>query len=140
MQNNGFGWQGFGLRFFAALVLVFASYNPEGYSYFHWALRQLPQITAVKAFAGVVLLIGWAVFVRASLRSLGFIGLSLALAFFATLIWLLVDAGLLAAHNARTLAYITQIILAGVLTAGLSWSHVRRRLSGQVDADDVDQV
>jgi len=140
MQNDGFGWQGFGLRFLAALILVFSTYNPEGHSYFHWAIRELPHLTAIKAFTGVVLLIGWAIFVRASLRSLGFIGLSLALAFFATLIWLIVDTGLLPTHSARALAYIMQVILAGVLTAGLSWSHVRRRLSGQVDADDVDQV
>lgn len=140
MDDNGFGWQGFGLRFLAAVLLVFATYNPEGHSYFHWAIRQLPELTAVKAFTGVVLLIGWAIFVRASLRSLGFVGLSLALAFFATLIWLVVDTGLIPTHSIRAVTYIVQAALAGVLTAGLSWSHIRRRLSGQVDADDVDQL
>ncbi|HKK05213.1 MAG TPA: DUF6524 family protein [Gammaproteobacteria bacterium] len=140
MRDNGFGWQGFGLRFLAAVLLVFATYNPEGFSYFHWAVRHLPEVTALKAFAGVVLLIGWAIFVRASLRSLGFVGLSLALAFFATLIWLVVDTGLIPAHSLRAVTYIVQAALAGVLTAGLSWSHIRRRLSGQIDADDVDQL
>ena len=133
-----FAWQGFGLRFLAALALVFASYNPEGYSYFDWTLRQLPAFSALKAFAGVVLLIGWAVFIRASLRSLGIVGLTLALAFFATLIWLIVDAGLIPAHSVRAITYIALVITAGVLTTGLSWSHIRRRVSGQVDTDDVD--
>jgi hypothetical protein len=37
---------------------------------------------------------------------------------------------------------VTWIVLfatSGILAVGMSWSHVRRRLSGQVDTDDVDQ-
>ncbi len=59
-----FSGQNFLLRFFAALVLVFATYNPEGYSYYHWAIAKLPEtglpgFDVLKAFVGVVLLIGW---------------------------------------------------------------------------------
>jgi len=34
---------------------------------------------------------------------------------------------------------VVELVIVGVLTAGVSWSHVRRRLSGQYDIDDVDQ-
>jgi len=30
-------------------------------------------------------------------------------------------------------------VAATILAIGLSWSHVRRRLSGQTDVDDVDE-
>ncbi len=29
-------------------------------------------------------------------------------------------------------------VIAGVLTAGMAWSMVRRRMSGQLDVDEVD--
>jgi hypothetical protein len=61
----------------------------------------------------------------------------LATAFFGTLIWLVVDVGLVAVDNIRVVTYLVQILLAMVLSTGLSWSHVRRRLSGQMDTDDV---
>jgi hypothetical protein len=131
------GWQGFLVRFAAGLVLVFSTYNPDGYSYFHWVRNEFPAISALKAFAGVLLVVGWAIYIRAALRSLGLVGLMLATAFFGTLIWLVVDVGLVAVDNIRVITYLAQILLAMVLSTGLSWSHVRRRLSGQMDTDDV---
>ena len=130
-------WKGFGLRFLFGLILVFATYNPESHSYLHWLKNSFPKISALQAFIGVILLIGWAVFIRASLRSLGMIGLVLALAFFATLIWLIVDIGIIPADSVRAITYIVEFILAAILSTGLTWSHVRRRLSGQMDTDDV---
>jgi hypothetical protein len=130
-------WKGFGLRFLFGLVLVLATYNPESFSYLHWIKNSFPKISAVQAFIGVILLIGWAVFIRASMRSLGFIGLILALAFFGTLIWLIVDIGIIPADSVRAITYIVEFILAAILSTGLTWSHVRRRMSGQMDTDDV---
>ncbi len=131
------GWQGFLIRFAAGLVLVFATYNYEGYSYFHWVKDDFPSISAIKAFAGIVLVVGWVIYIRAALRSLGPVGLILATAFFGTLIWLIVDVGLIKVDNLRVITYIIQVMIAMVLSTGISWSHVRRRLSGQMDTDDV---
>lgn len=131
---------GFLIRFVAALILVFATYNPERFSYFHWVLGSRdPEEWALKAFVGVVLLIGWTIFLRATLRSLGLIGSALAAAFFGTLLWLVIDMGWVAADNRPLMSYLALIALAAVLSTGLSWSHIRRRLSGQVDVDDVDE-
>jgi hypothetical protein len=131
------GWRGFLLRFAAGLVLVFSTYNPEGYSYFHWVKHNFPSVTAFEAFVGVALIVGWAIYIRAALRSLGAVGLVLATAFFGTLLWLVVDMGLIAADNIRVITYLILTLLALVISTGLSWSHVRRRLSGQMDTDDV---
>lgn len=130
-------WKGFALRFLLGLVLVFSTYNPEALSYLHWVKNAFPKISAIQAFTGVILMIGWAVFIRASMRSLGLIGLVLALAFFGTLLWLVIDVGLIPADSIRAITYIVEFILAAILSTGLSWSHVRRRLSGQMDTDDV---
>lgn len=135
-----FSWQGFLVRFVAALVLVFATYNPEHLSYFHWAFADRDtQVLALKVFAGVVLLIGWTIFLRATLRSLGLIGSALAAAFFGTLLWLVIDLGWVSVDNRRMMSYLLLIALAAVLSTGLSWSHIRRRMSGQLDVNEVDE-
>ena len=132
-------WQGFLIRLGVALLLVLATFNPSGYSYFHWVKDSLPDsISALQAFAGVILLIGWVMFIRAGKRSLGFFGLVLASAFFATLFWLLMDWGLLEPENIDAVTWLVEILLAGVLAIGMSWSHIRRRMSGQVDVDEVE--
>ncbi len=128
---------GIAARFVGALVLILATYNPEGRSYFDWVAPELPDFSALKAFAGVILLIGWTVYLRAATRSLGAFGFLLAAAFFGTLIWLGIDYGIVAEDNPRAITYLCIFAVAGILTAGMVWSQVRRSLSGQVDVDDV---
>lgn len=126
------------VRLAAALVLVFATYNPSGYSFYHWAERILPNFEPLAALSGIVLLIGWVMFIRATIRSLGVFGVGLAGAFFGVLIWLLVDWGWLDPKNFQVLTYAGLAVLSAILATGLSWSHIRRRLSGQLDVDDVE--
>jgi hypothetical protein len=90
------------------------------------------------AFVGLILLISWIIFIRATLRSLGIIGISLAVALFATLFWMIIDWDIVSVDNIEAVTYIVQAILCLILATGMSWSHVRRRMSGQVDADDID--
>lgn len=138
-----FSGQNLLLRLFVALVLVFATYNPEGYSYYHWVIVKLPEtglpgFDVLKAFVGMVLLIGWVIFLRATLHSLGAIGTLLAVAFFGTLLWLGTDRGIIPSDSQRAISYIVLLIISGVLAAGVSWSHIRRRITGQLDVDDRD--
>ncbi len=136
---NRFGWDSFLVRFVFAVIVVFATYNPEGVSYFHWIKDVFPSVTIIMAFTGVVLLIGWVMLVRATLGSLGLFGIILAVAFFGLLIWLIVDVLGLSTDNFRVISYIVEIMIASVLSAGVSWSHVRRRFSGQLDTDELDR-
>lgn len=138
MKENQFTWVSFFNRFCFAAVLVFASYNPAGLSYYHWAFKNILNITPIMALTGLVLLIGWTVFIRATIRSLGIIGITLAFALFGVLFWMIIDWGVIPADSAKAMTYVTQIILCFILATGMSWSHVRRRISGQVDADDID--
>ncbi|MBD3633466.1 MAG: hypothetical protein HUJ23_00980 [Methylophaga sp.] len=137
-----FDSQGFMWRFIFALALVFITYNPSGLSYYHWLKSGLGEgelLTPPFAMVSVVLLIGWTIYLRATFRSLGGFGLLLAIAFFAIVIWWLVDLGLLGINNVSVFSYIVLFLLAAVLAVGMSWSHIRRRLSGQADMDDVDE-
>jgi apolipoprotein N-acyltransferase len=138
-----FNSQGFLLRFIFALILVFVTYNPSGISYYHWASEifasQDLSISPPFALISIILLIGWTVYLRATLRSLGGFGLILAFAFFAIIIWWLVDLGLLGIDRFSVLTYIILLLTSAVLAVGMSWSHIRRRLSGQTDVDDVDE-
>jgi hypothetical protein len=134
-----FGWDSFTIRFIFAIVVVFASYNPESLSYFHWIKEEFPTFTALKGLVGVVLLIGWVILIRATIGSLGAIGIILAIAFFGLLIWLIFDVFGIPTDSVRVVTYIIQVMIACVLSIGVSWSHIRRRISGQVDTDELDR-
>ena len=138
MKVKEINWVGVGARFLLALVLVFATYNPSGYSYFHWGIKHISDFSVLKLFAGVVLLIGWAMFIRATLVSLGAFGIVLAAAFFGTLLWLVVDWGLVPADTVEAVTYLILVAASAVMATGMTWSHIRRRISGQIDVDETD--
>ena len=129
----------FGLRFMFSAILIFATYNPEGYSFFHWVKDVFPAVTIEQAFVGVALVIGWVIYLRATLRSLGLIGLILAFAFFGLLVAMLFKWGWISMDASKMVSYVVEVLLAVVLAVGMSWSHIRRKMSGQVDMDDIDQ-
>ncbi len=132
---------GFALRFFFALVLVFATYNPGGYSFYHSVASFAEGSVGLPLLGlfGIILLIGWVIYVRATIRSLGVVGVILVAVLFGFLVWIGIDAGIISLENSSVISNIILVILAIILTVGMSWSHIRRRLSGQLDVDDVDQ-
>jgi hypothetical protein len=127
-------------RFIAAWLLVVATWNPTGLSFGHWvgAMAEGDALGPVHAFVGMLLLIGWVIFLVASFRSLGLIGLGLVIALFGSFAWLLVDYGIVSYENESAMTWIVLLCCAGVLSVGMSWSHIWRRLSGQLDVDDGD--
>ena len=126
-----------------ALALVFLTYSPPARAYFHWLKNYLNPLNDTAArrplllFAGIVLLIGWTVYLRATLRSLGILGLMLAGAFFGVLLWLAIDFMRLLAANSVIVINLVLVVFSGVLATGISWSHMRQRITGQTDVDDV---
>ncbi len=131
-----FSWVHFGWRFLFAFLVVFGTYNPTGYSYVHWSMQDF--FHPLRIVVGIVLLIGWVIFLRATLRSLGGVGLILAACLFAALLWLFIYWGLIPATSISAITYAVMMIITLILTVGMSWSHIRRRWSGQVDTDDID--
>lgn len=133
-----FTFTGFLLRLAGALALVLLTFNPSGHSYYHWVAADFPHFAPLEAVAGIALLAAWLVYITATLRSLGAIGTVIVLAFFAALVWLVASWGWLDPRNATTMGWVTLIACAVVLAIGTSWSHIRRRLTGQADVDEVD--
>lgn len=88
--------------------------------------------------AGVVLVILYVIYLRATWRSIGPIGLALAAAFFGAVIWVLIDTGMLTLTQPTFLTNVLLAVFATILAIGISWSHIRRRVSGQADVDDVE--
>ncbi len=147
MAKTGFSWTSFLLRLVGALALVYATYNPEGLSYFHWVFSRAPGetglasylhgFTPLKGFAGVLLVAAWVVFLQAARRSLGVGGAVLVLALFACVIWAMIYYGALSPTSSRAIAHLVLVAVSLVLAIGMSWSHLSRRLSGQLDTDNV---
>lgn len=129
---------GFLLRVAFALALVLLTYNPSGYSFAHMLQTGFPAITPLEAVLGLLLLIGWFVFLRATLHSIGPLGMVLLLAFFAALIWLIVSWGWVQLSNTGAIVWISLVVLSLILAVGMSWSHLYRRWSGQATVEDTD--
>jgi hypothetical protein len=125
-------------RWAFAILLVFGTYNPSGYSYISWLTAEQTEFGPVLAIVGLVLLIAWIIYLRATFLSMGWLGVTLGVALFAAIIWLLVDVGWLSMDSTGIITYLALILLSLILATGMSWSHIRRRLTGQFDVDDMD--
>ena len=131
---------GFLWRLVAALILVLLTYNPSGHSAYHWITSAIsnsdfgPLHLLLVAF----LLIGWVIYWIATWRALGTLGVALAALVLGAIIWLLFDIGLLESRSVSAVSWISLICLALVLAIGVSWSHVWRKLTGQINVEDVD--
>lgn len=142
---NSVGWPGISMRIFGALILVYTTYNPEGYSFFHWALQPIFEvpvtsvsaINPLKILAGILLAIGWLVSLQATRRSLGFKGALLTFSLFGSILWVLIYWNVFTPRGATAISHVVLIITSLVLAIGISWSHISRRLTGQVDTDEV---
>lgn len=130
---------GVALRFLFALLLVLLSYNPSGYSYFHWVYNSFSDITPYVVIAGIILLIGWGVYIKATLNSLGIVGVIVLSALFASLVWLFIYWGFLSVSDISAMAWVIEVLLAALLAVGMCWSHFTRRMSGQVDVDEIEE-
>ncbi len=129
-----FSYSSFFVRWLVAVFLVIATYNPSGYSYFHWIAQASTDLWPFKALAGVALIVVYGLYGLATLRALGYSGIALITALSAAIIWVLADLKLLTGFATPM---ILMLMLANVLAIGVSWSHIRHRLSGQVDSNDV---
>ena len=136
MPAHRFTFMSFLWRLGFSLVLVLITYNPSGYSWVGSLNDDVPLV--YKVGAGVVLLIGWVMFLRATWNSLGAIGTVLAATFFGVIVWLFVEWGLFTLDNTTVLQWALLLITASVLAVGMSWSHVRRRISGQYDTEEIE--
>lgn len=133
-----FDTAGFLVRWLFALALVLGTYNPTDWCFYSWALAESTAFGPIVAIAGILLLIGWIIFIRATFMSMGWLGIVLEAALFGCVVWLMVDQGWLSLESEGTIAWVVLVILSLILAVGMSWSHIRRRMSGQFDVDEKD--
>ncbi|MEM7498776.1 MAG: DUF6524 family protein [Pseudomonadota bacterium] len=135
------GFSDIALRCAAAILLVVLTWNPSGLSYVHWVIEGFDTNLPPKVLGGVALVILYVIFLRATLRSIGVPGVVLVLALIAALVWTLVYYGIidLSLADGGLIAWLALIACGLVMGIGLSWSIVRRVLSGQADVDDIDE-
>lgn len=127
-------WRGFFWRWIVAMILVLGTFNPTDVSFLHWVTTSASPLS-LKALGSIVVLILYGVYLRATWYSLGIFGTLGLLAFFAALVWVLVDYRLLDIARGSALTWISLIAIATILAIGFTWSKARARLTGQVDVD-----
>jgi len=122
-------------RFAASLALVLATYNPSGYSFFHW-VGNTDSLGAEHFVVGIIIVIGWAILIAATKRALDTLGMVLGIVLLAGLVWLGIDLGALSLDSVSAVTWVALVCIALLLAIGLSWSHIWRRLTGQFEVDD----
>lgn len=122
------------VRIALALVLVFCTFNPSGFSLFHWITGPPVTITPGKVLAVIALAIGWLVCLRTAFIAMGWLGLSLGIALFGVLVWFLVDHDLLSLTGSG-IVWIGEVIVGVLLGLGLSWSLLRAKATGQIEVN-----
>ncbi|PXW67987.1 hypothetical protein C7964_10477 [Loktanella sp. PT4BL] len=130
---------GFVIRWVFALLLLMATYNPTQWNYVRWSMANYETQLSLTVLFGLILLVGYIIYLRATLRSIGIFGMLLILAVVGTILWVLFDQGVISLNNPSVNTWIGIYALSIVLAVGLSWSIVRRKLSGQADVDDIDE-
>ena len=140
ISTGGLTGLGFLWRFVAALLLVLLTYNPSGQSAWDWITTAIgaSDFGPLHLLLVGVLLAGWAVFWIATWRALGTLGVTLAIVILGAIIWLFFDIGLPQSHSFDAITWISLLCLSAVLAVGVSWSHIWRRITGQVNVEDVD--
>ena len=93
---------------------------------------------SIAVLLGLLLFIGYVIYLRATLRSIGGLGMLLVLALVGSSLWVLYDLGILRLDNRSFNLWLGLVALSFVLGIGLSWSIFRRAVSGQADVDDVE--
>ena len=135
-SSEGISWGGIGVRFVMALVLVYATWNPTGTSFTHWVFLPIFGDAAagaasdqapLKFLVGMVLVAGWVLYLQATRRSLGAAGV----------VWLLASWKVLSMQG-QAVAHVVLVVLSMILAMGMSWSHLSRRMTGQLDTDAVE--
>ena len=130
---------GFILRWLFAILLVLITYNPTHYSLFHWLYPFSNEQLPLKILTLLIMLVVYIIFLRATFRSIGLLGIILVSAIGATLVWLFVDQGWLNIDNYTAFTWVLLLVIGTILGIGISWSHIRKKLTGQFDTDDVEE-
>ncbi|MBA3909332.1 MAG: hypothetical protein C0524_05460 [Rhodobacter sp.] len=125
------------LRWLGAFFLLAAIFNPTSLNYVTWARGSWDNQMPLIVFSGLILAVLAMVYVVATMRSIGILGAIIIAAIFAAGLWVLTDWGLLGLENSALNIWLGILVLSLILGAGMSWSILRQRLSGQASVDEI---
>lgn len=122
----------FARRGLLAATVVFGTYNPSGYSYYHW-VTQGESFTTVQFFAGVVLLTCLVALARMAFLSLGYFGVTaLSVLVIMSLIGG-VGLGFFVFDDVHITIYFLLFWISLILGTGTGWSFLQKRIAGERD-------
>ncbi len=125
-------------RWLGAFLLLAATFNPTQWNFVRWAEANWQAQMPLTVLLGLVLAVGYIIYVGATVRSLGAFGMLIIAALFGAMIWVLIDYGVLALGNQNLNVWLGIFALSLTLGVGLSWSILRQRLSGQASVDEIE--
>ena len=126
------------IRWLGAFLLLAATFNPTQYNFVRWAETNWQSQMPLTLLVGLLLAVGYIIYVGATFRSLGAFGMIVVAALFGAVIWVLIDYGVLKLGNTNLTVWLGILALSLILGIGLSWSILRQRLSGQATVDEVE--
>lgn len=127
------------LRWLGAFVLLSATFNPTDWNYIRWAEANFASQMPLAILLGLLLALGYMIYIAATLRSIGVIGIAFIAAIFGVTVWFFSDLGFLTLSNRDLNLWLGILALSLILGVGLSWSILRQKLSGQATVDQVDE-
>ena len=126
------------LRWLGAFVLLAATFNPTQWNFVRWAEANYASQMPMTVLLGLLLGVGFLIYIGATLRSIGAFGVILVGAIVGALVWVLTDYGVLTLTSPALKIWLGITALSVVLGVGLSWSILRQRLSGQASVDEIE--
>jgi hypothetical protein len=136
-RPRNFGWSTFLTRLFGSLFLVLSTFNPSGWSIWHWTAVAWPEEWMLLLPIILTYLFVYILVLRITYRSLRFPGIGLVVALIGSFVWVLVTAGIVPLANGADLGIILLYMFGGLLAVGLSWSHAYLMITGQVSIDNL---
>jgi len=136
---RNFGPMMFFTRLFGALFIVFSTYNPTGWSLWHWFEHGWPRDWTLLLPLASLYIVAYVLLILAAFRALRPSGVALVIALLGSIVWLLVDAGIVPLSNGGDLSIILLYMGGGLLAIGVSWASAWVMLTGQVIVDNLSQ-
>jgi len=137
---RNFGPSLFFTRLFGVLFVILSTYNPSGWSLWHWFGTGWPRDWTLILPVTVVYLVTYVILVRAAYRSLRPSGIALTIALLGSIVWVLVDADIVPLDNAGDLGIVLLYGAGALLAIGMTWNFLWLRLTGQVIIDDLTRL
>ena len=121
---------GYIVRMLSCFLLLFATWNPPGYSYLAWVAEDDGTRLSLKVAVGAVLFVTYVVYLRIVWLALSFLGTAMALAILLSGYMSLRHVGVFDADAPFWTGYLMLVLASVVLATGICWAHFKRRVLG----------